>query len=653
MTNELSHPDRRYLELLSRDYPTIEAVASEMINLSALRSLPKGTEYFFSDLHGEYESFLRLLRSASGMIKSKIDLIFEKSISSNDRSLLATLIYYPEREIKALSQSGELNDEWRRITIYRLILVCESVSAKYTRAAVRSKMPKSFDYILDELLNVTDDINRDYYFDEIISSILDTGIAEEFIIAVCSLIRSLTIDRLHIIGDIFDRGPRADKIMDELMTFDHIDVEWGNHDISWMGAASGNTALIANVIRTALGYNSYDVLEDGYGLNLRPLSVFATEVYGDDPCKRFYPHTLDDVVYDNVDLALTAKMHKAIAVIQFKLEGQLIRNHPEYGLDDRRLFEKTDFRRGIIEIDGREYEICDQNFPTVDPDDPLRLTEGESELIRILASSFHHSTKLNTHIKFLYARGSMYRCENGNLLYHGCIPMNEDGSFREITLPFGGGERCYGKKLLDRIGKAVNRAYFGAFGSPEQIEACDYMWYLWCGPDSPLYGKDKMAFFERTLLPDEPELKAEHYAPYYHVNNSEEVCGRILSEFGLDPEKGHIINGHVPVLRADGESPIKAGGRLFVIDGGISKAYQMKTGIAGYTLIYDSHSLRLAEHKPYNGEDANITPKVSIVEKMEQRVNIADTDYGAELSIRIDELRHLLEAYRDGTILEK
>ncbi len=654
MTNEINHPDRRYLELLSRDYPTIEAVASEMITLSALRSLPKGTEYFFSDLHGEYESFLRLLRSASGMIKSKIDLIFEKSLSAHDRNTLATLIYYPESEIKTLSQAGELDDEWRRITIYRLLLVCEAVSAKYTREAVRAKMPGTFfDSILDELLNVTDDINRDYYFDEIISSILDTGIADEFIIAVCSLIRSMTIDRLHIIGDIFDRGPRADKIMDELMTFEHIDVEWGNHDISWMGAASGNTALIANVIRIALGYNSYDVLEDGYGLNLRPLSVFASEIYGDDPCTRFYPHTLDDVVYDSVDLSLTAKMHKAIAVIQFKLEGQLLRRHPEYCMEDRRLFEKTDFRRGVIFIGEKEYKLCDTNFPTIDPDDPLKLTEEEAELVRILASSFHHSTKLNTHIRFLYAHGAMYRCENGNLLYHGSIPMNGDGTFKEVTLPFGDRKPCHGRELLDRIGKAVNRAYFGTFGSPEQTEASDFMWYLWCGPDSPLYGKDKMAFFERTLLPDEKELKAEHYTPYYEINDRVDVCGRILSEFGLDPERGHIINGHVPVIRSHGQSPIKAGGRLFVIDGGISKAYRVKTGIAGYTLIYDSHSLRLAEHRPYDGKDGNITPKVSVVEKMDRRVNIADTDYGTELAIRIDELRCLLAAYRDGTILEK
>lgn len=652
----MNNPDIRYLELLSRDYPTLEEAAAEIINLSALRSLPKGTEYFFSDLHGEYESFLRLLRSASGMIKSKIDLIFEKSISSAERSALAMLIYYPEREIKELTAKGLLDDEWRSLTIYRLICVCESVSAKYTRSEVRAKMPRSFDYILDELLNVTDDVGREYYYSEIIESILKTGIADEFIIAVCSLIRALTIDRLHIIGDIFDRGPRADRIMDELMTIGHVDVQWGNHDISWMGAASGNTALIANVIRIALGYNSYDVLEDGYGLNLRPLSIFATETYRDDPCTLFYPHTLDDIVYDSVEHSLTAKMHKAIAVIQFKLEGQLLRKHPEYGLDSRRFFERTDFRRGVVEIGGREYELRDKCFPTVDPDDPLKLSAEESELVRILASSFHHSDKLNTHIKFLYARGSMYKCVNGNLLYHGCIPLNEDGTLKEITLPFKGEENTpyRGKALLDRIGKAVKSAYFSEFGSDEQTEACDYMWYLWCGADSPLFGKDKMAFFERTFLDKSiGELREEHYAPYYRLKERREICEMILGEFGLCPDKGHIINGHVPVLRSGGESPIKADGKLFVIDGGISKAYRTKTGIAGYTLIYDSHSLRLAEHKPYDGMDANITPKVSVVEKMDRRVNIGDTDYGAELALRIDDLRALLAAYRDGTILEK
>jgi len=643
--------DKRYLRLLAREYPTCEAAASGIINLNAMRSLPKGTEYFFSDLHGEYSAFLQLLRSASGMIRSKIDLIFEKSISSEDREALAVLIYRPEPRIAKLRAAGTLTDEWRRITVYRLILVCDSVSSKYTRSAVREKMPAAFAYILDELLNVTDDIGKDFYYDEIIASILSTGMAEEFIIAVCALIRAMTIDRLHIIGDIFDRGPRADKIMNELMAFAHIDIQWGNHDISWMGAASGNTALIANVLRIALSYNSLDVLEDGYGLNLRPLSMFAARVYGDDPCSRFMPHTLDDVVYDSIDASLTAKMHKAIAVIQWKLEGQLLARHPEYGMEDRRIFEKVDFAAGTVTLGDTVYPLADTHFPTVDPADPLRLTDGEAELVRILSASFHHSRLLHTHIKFLYAKGAMYKTHNGNLLYHGCIPLEEDGTFREVHLPAVGdvteGEYS-GKALLDNIGHIVSRAYFAPFDSAEQKDARDFLWYLWCGPDSPLYGKDKMAFFERTCIDKSiPEAK-EVYVPYYHLNRSEEVCGNILEQFGLDRNKGHIINGHVPVLLKDGDSPIRGNGRLFVIDGGISKAYRSKTGIAGYTLIYDSHSLRLAEHSA----DAGDTPVVRVVEKMDRRMTIADTDFGEELALRIADLQALLQAYRDGTILE-
>ncbi len=637
----------RYLTLLGRDFPDAESAAAEIVRLSALRTLPKGTEYFFSDLHGEYDSFSRLLRSASGMIRAKIDLVFEKSLSSAERAALAELIYYPESVLKDMRQSGQIDAEWRSLTLYRLILVSEAVSAKYTRAEVRRKMPASFRTIFDELLNVTDDVDKEYYWTELISSILSTDVADDFIAALCSLIRSLTIDRLHIIGDIFDRGPRADRIMEELMNFPHVDFEWGNHDVSWLGAASGNTALIANVVRIALSYNSYDVLEDGYGLNLRPLSVFAAETYSDDPCASFYPRTLDETVYDSVEHSLTAKMHKAVAVIQLKLEGQLLKNHPEYGLDDRRLFEKTDFRSGTVTIGGVSYALRDTCFPTVDPDDPLRLTDGEAELVRILSSSFRHSPKLGAHIRLLFSKGSMYRTVNGNLLYHGCIPLNEDGSLRAVSVP-GASSPLAGRALLDRLDTLARTAYFGEAGSEEKAEARDYLWYLWCGPDSPLYGKDKNAFFERTLLGDDAaDAKAERYAPYFELNRNEEICRMLLSEFGLDPEKGHIVNGHVPVLRSEGQSPVRAGGKLFVIDGGISKAYRVKTGIAGYTLIYDSHSLRLAEHTP--GE---VTPTVSVVEKMPRRVNVADTDYGAELLIRITELRALLSAYRSGVIKE-
>ncbi|MBQ3638560.1 MAG: fructose-1,6-bisphosphatase, partial [Clostridia bacterium] len=584
----MTDTELRYLTLLGRDFPDAESAAAEIVRLSALRSLPKGTEYFFSDLHGEYDSFSRLLRSASGMIRAKIDLVFEKSLSSAERSSLAELIYAPEAVLKEKNQTGEIDDEWRALTLYRLILVSGAVSAKYTREEVRRRMPGSFRTIFDELLNVTDDVDREFYWRELIDSILSTGVGDEFIAALCSLIRALTVDRLHIIGDVFDRGPRADRIMDELMGFDHVDFEWGNHDVSWMGAASGNTALIANVIRIALGYNSYDILEDGYGLNLRPLSVFAAEAYASDPCTDFYPHTLDDVVYDSVERGLTAKMHKAVAVIQLKLEGRILRDHPEYGLDHRRLFERTDFRRGTVKIGGREYVLRDANFPTVDPDDPLRLTPEEAELMRILSSSFHHSPKLNAHVRFLYAKGSMYRTVNGNLLYHGCIPLNEDGSLRKVPVPVfpdpskgdpdgGNGIRMLaGRELLDAADAAAREAYFGPFGSEEQIRARDYLWYLWCGPDSPLYGKDKNAFFERTLLsPDAGEVREERYAPYYELSRREDICELLLREFGLDPARGHIVNGHVPVLRAEGQTPVRAGGKLFVIDGGISKAYRV------------------------------------------------------------------------------
>ena len=643
----MTDTDIRYLTLLGRDFPDAESAAAESVRLTALRSLPKGTEYFFSDLHGEYDSFSRLLRSASGMIRAKVDLVFEKSLSSAERASLSELIYNPEAVLRDMRQSGRIDGEWRSLTLYRLILVSEAVSAKYTRAEMRKKMPGSFRAIFDELLNVTDDVDREYYWTELITSILSTGVADEFIAALCTLIRSLTVDRLHIIGDVFDRGPRADRILDELTALDHVDFEWGNHDVSWMGAVSGNTALVANVIRIALSYNSYDVLEDGYGLNLRPLSVFAAETYAGDPCAHFYPHTLDETVYDSVEHSLTAKMHKAVTVIQLKLEGQLLKRHPEYGLDGRRLFERTDFRAGTVSIGGKTYTLNDTVFPTVDPDDPLRLSDGEAELVRILASSFRHSEKLGAHIRYLYSKGSMYSAFNGNLLYHGCIPLNEDGSLRAVKVP-GSDVPLAGRALLDQLDRTVRTAYFGESGSPERTEACDYLWYLWCGPDSPLYGKDKNAFFERTLLGDDAaDVKAERYAPYYELNRDEEVCKRLLAEFGLDPEKGHIVNGHVPVLRAEGQSPVRAGGKLFVIDGGISKAYRVKTGIAGYTLIYDSHSLRLAEHTP--GET---TPSVSVVAVSLKKNNVADTDYGAELLIRITELRALLSAYRGGVIKE-
>lgn len=640
--------DNRYLKLLAKEYPTIDSVASEMINLSAIRSLPKGTEYFFSDLHGEYEAFLHMLKSASGIIKKKIDLIFGKTVANAEREKFANLIYYPDKEIKLLSELNLITDEWKRLTIHRLILVCEAVSAKYTRSRVRKAVPKDFVYILDELLNVTDDVNKDFYYEEIINTIIDTEIAESFIIALCRLIQSLAIDKLHIIGDIYDRGPRADIIMDELMSVHDVDIQWGNHDISWIGAASGNYALIANVIRISMRYNNFDVLEDGYGLNLRALAVFAGETYKDDACSLYYPNTLDDNIYDPVGAELVAKMHKAITIIQLKLEGQLIKKHPEWEMQQRGLFCKVDFSDYTITLNEKVYSLKDRYFPTVDRDNPLALSDGEKKLMQVLANSFLHSKKLQEHVKFLLVKGSMYHVCNSNLLFHGCIPMDEKADLQSVHI---NGKIYKGKSLLDKLDEMVNRAYFLHENTAEKEYACDFMWYLWCGPKSPLYGKDKMAFFERYYI-DDTSLHKEKYNDYYTFSENVDVCDNILKMFGIDESKGHIINGHVPVKIKNGESPVKAGGKLFVIDGGISKAYQKATGIAGYTLIYDSHSLSLAEHQPFIFGESEHTPAIHLVEKLEHRANISDTDKGEEILEKINDLRELLKAYQSGMIKE-
>jgi len=638
--------DKKYLRLLAKEYPCVESVASEMINLSAIRSLPKGTEYFFSDLHGEYEAFLHMIKSASGMIRIKIDRVLGKTVANAEREALANLIYYPEKELKQLKRMNGITNEWKRLTIYKLILVCEAISAKYTRSRVRKRIPNEFAYIIDELLNVTDDVNKDFYYDEIINTIIETDIAESFIISLCRLIQSLAIDKLHIIGDIFDRGPRPDIIMDELMSMHDVDVQWGNHDISWIGAASGNAALIANVLRISIRYNNFDLLEDGYGLNLRALAIFANETYGNDECRIYYPHTFDDNIYDPVDLKLAAKMHKAISVIQLKLEAQLISSHPEWNMNSRNLFAKTNFELGTIEINNQSYKLRDHNFPTVNADSPMELSDSEKELMTILTNSFMHSEKLQRHIRFLLSKGSMYNICNGNLLFHGCIPMTEDTKFMDVEID---GKKYSGKKLLDVIDVMVNKSYFSQ--DKDAVYARDFMWYLWCGSGSPLYGKDKMAFFEQYFLDDE-QLQQERYNSYYTFSENPDVCCMILRHFSMDEKKGHIINGHVPVKIKNGESPVKADGKLFVIDGGISKAYQKATGIAGYTLIYDSHSLSLAEHKPFESGTSEYTPEIRIVEKLESRANISDTDKGIELLEKINDLHELLKAYKNGDVKE-
>lgn len=639
--------DKRYLSLLSREFPSINSAASEIINLSAIRSLPKSTEYFFSDIHGEHEAFIHMLRSASGVIRKKLDDILSSRVCEEEREKLSTLIYYPESEIKRLRTDKEIDEQWLKTTIYRLVLVCERVSSKYTRSRVRKRAPKDMVYILDELLNVTDDINKELYYDEIINTILSTGIAENFIISICRLIQSLALDTLHIIGDIFDRGPRADIIFDELEALQNVDIQWGNHDISWIGAVCGNPALVANVIRIAMRYNSFDLLEDGYGLNLRALAVFASEVYKNDDCALFFPNMLDDNIYDAVDSRLAAKMHKAITIIQLKLEGKLIEAHPEWNMSERNLFKKVDFDNFTIEENGKIYPLKDKNFPTVDKNNPLELSDGEKELMNVLVNSFRHSEKLNRHIRFILSHGSMYKIFNGNLMFHGCIPMKENGEFAEMNIL---GSKYSGQALFDAIDRAVLNAYHEYDKKTLDYDR-DFIWYLWCGENSPLYGKDKMAFFERTFL-DDKELQKEVQNPYYRLSENVHICEIILRHFGLN-EHGHIINGHVPVKIKDGESPVKAGGKLFVIDGGISKAYQPTTGIAGYTLIYDSHSLSLAEHKPFVKGQYNSSPTVRIVENMKQRVNISDTDKGIELLSQINDLRELLEAYKNGTIKER
>lgn len=641
--------DLAYLKLLSREYPNIRAAASDIINLQAICGLPKGTEYFFSDLHGEHEAFIYLLRSSSGIIREKICETFGHIISEEDEVRLANLIYYPEKMINQIKQANEYTEDWQKTAVYRLVQICREVSSKYTRSKVRKKMPREFSGVIDELLYVdnTDD-NKTEYYSELINTLIDVRVADSFIVVICSLIRSLTIDNLHILGDIFDRGPRPDIILEELMHFHDVDIQWGNHDISWMGAATGNRACICNVLRMALGYNGFDVLEDGYGINLRPLSMFAERVYRDDPCTCFLPQILDKNIYDAVDPKLAAKMHKAIAVLQYKEEGQIIKRHPEYGMEERILLSAIRYDRGTVTIDGKEYPMRDMNFPTVDPADPLRLTDEEEELLHTLELSFRHNARLHEHVRFLYSKGSMYKCCNSNLLYHGCIPMTENREFDGLMV---GGKMYRGKELMDFIDTQVKNAYFLPEDAPEK-EACrDFMWYLWNGAKSPVFGKDKNRSFEHYFIED-PEVMRETMNPYYQLSEEEETCDMILKEFGLPTKGSHIINGHMPVKIKSGETPIRAGGKLFIIDGGLSKAYQERTGIAGYTLIFNSHHLALAEHKPFDPERER-TPKVYIVEKMQKRITVADTDEGKELAGRIEDLKELLKAYRSGLLKER
>lgn len=648
----------KYLKLLSNQYPTIDDACTEIINLQAILNLPKGTEHFLSDIHGEYEPFVHVLKNASGVIKRKIDDIFINSLSQRDRKSLATLIYYPEQKLELIMKSEENIEDWYRITLYRLIEMCRYVSSKYTRSKVRKALPKDFSYIIEELLHEQPDrLDKEEYYNEIINTIIRVGRANEFIAALSKLIQNLVIDRLHIIGDIFDRGPGADIIMDTLINYHAVDIQWGNHDIVWMGAAAGSEACIATVIRTSSRYANLGTIEEGYGINLLPLATFAIDFYGDDECKAFSPKIENGKDYTDKDLNLMAKMHKAISIIQFKLEGEIIKRRPYFKMEDRLLLNKIDYKEGTINLDGKTYKLKDNNFPTINPDNPYELNQEEKELVEKLKSSFLNSEKLQKHVSFLFAKGSMYLKYNSNLLYHGCIPLNEDGTLKKVSI--GASRKEYsGKAYLDRLEVLVREGYLYKNNPEAKLYGMDIAWYLWNGVDSPLFGKDKMTTFERYFI-EEEETHIEKKNYYFELEDDEKACNMIFKEFGLDHKVSHIINGHVPVKIKKGESPIKANGKLLVIDGGFSRAYQSQTGIAGYTLIYNSYGLLLVSHEPFEStqkaieEEKDILSTTIVLEQEVERKRVGDTDNGKELKIQIEDLELLLDAYRKGIIKEQ
>lgn len=646
--------DQHLLRHLSKKYPNVKAATEEIVNLNAILSLPKGTEYFLSDLHGEHEAFIHMIKSASGVIKSKIDEIFGPDLTRDEREELAALVYNAEAEIKRRKKTNIDFDKWCKESILRLVLICKSVSDKYTRSKVRKRLPKEYTYILDELLHAEDEANKGNYYGQIISTIVECGVAEEFIEELTDVISSLAVDRLHIIGDIWDRGAHPDAILDFLMGYHDVDFQWGNHDIVWMGAATGNWACITNVLRMNISYNNFDMLEIGYGINLRPLATMAGKIYGDDPCEFFMPKRLEENKYDPVDDVLAAKMNKAIAICQFKVEGQRIMAHPEYHLENRMLLDKIDYENGTIELRGGRYPLRDFNFPTIDPSDPYKLTKEEEEVLNALEASFLQSEKLQTHIKFLYSHGALYTVVNGNLLYHGCIPIDEEGNFEKCTV---NGVTTSGKAYMDYLDSQVRKAYFSPEESEETGRSGDLMWYLWLGSKSPLFGKDQMTTFERCFIADKTTHK-EYTVPYYKLINRKDICEKILAEFGLNSKTSRILNGHVPVKIKDGESPVKGEGRLIIIDGGMSKAYQKQTGIAGYTFIFNSRFMALAEHKPYSplqpdGTQVFHSPTIRTVQTLERRMLVRDTDQGNELQREVDELKALVKAYRTGELKER
>ncbi len=645
--------ETRYLERLSELYPTIAKASTEIINLQAILNLPKGTEHFLTDIHGEYEAFSHVLKNGSGAVKRKIDDVFGNTLSAKDKQSLATLIYYPKDKICQVKKYESNMEDWYKINLYRLVEVAKRAASKYTRSKVRKALPKDFAYVIEELITEKADINdKEAYYSEIIVTIIKIGRAEEFIQALSELIQRLVVDHLHIVGDIYDRGPGPHIIMDKLIDYHSVDIQWGNHDVVWMGAAAGQWGCITNVIRICARYGNLDILEDGYGINLLPLATFALRTYGDDPCKCFALKGTDK--HNQAEMDMDVWMHKAISIIQFKVEGQIIHRHKEFGLEDRALLHRIDYEKGTINLNEKEYKLLDTNFPTIDPKDPYKLTEDEEEVMERLERAFVGCEKLQDHMRFLLAKGGLYKVYNNNLLYHGCVPLNEDGSLKEVEL-FG--KKFKGRSLYDALDRYLRKGFF-ALNEEERENGKDIMWYIWLHPASPLFGKDKMATFERYFLAEE-ETHEEKKNPYYRFLEDEKVVDSIIKEFGLDTADAHIVNGHVPVKRKNGESPIKCNGKVMVIDGGFSKAYQKETGIAGYTLIYNSHGLLLVAHEPFESTEAaikkesDIHSEYMVVARTLDRRLVADTDNGKKIKEKIEDLKLLLAAYRSGEIIEK
>ncbi len=644
----------KYLRSLAHQYPTIASASTEIINLQAILCLPKGTEHFLTDIHGEYEQFNHVLKNGSGSVKRKIDEEFGNTLSNKDKKSLATLIYYPKEKLEIILQEEDNIEDWYKITLHRLVQITKRVASKYTRSKVRKALPQDFAYIIEELITEKAEIqDKEAYYNEIIHTIIRIDRAQEFIIALSQLIQRMVIDHLHIVGDIFDRGPGPHIIMDTLSCYHSVDIQWGNHDIVWMGAASGHLACIANIIRLSARYGNLDTLEEGYGINLIPLATFAMETYGDVDCETFSIKYNTD--YNTKDLSLDMKMHKAIAIIQFKLEGSLIMRRPEFQMEDRLLLDKVNYEDGTITIGGKSYKMRDVEFPTVDPKNPYALSPEEEQVMERLRHAFLKCEKLQKHVRFLFSRGGLYKVYNSNLLYHGCMPMDEDGNFKALTID---GEEYKGKALYDILDQYARKGFYSKHNPAEMQKGQDMIWYIWEGPKSPVFGKDKMATFERYFVEDK-ETHTETKNSYYRLLDNEEIITKILMEFGLDSKNSHIVNGHVPVELKKGESPIKCGGKLLIIDGGFSKAYQGKTGIAGYTLVANSHGMRLVAHEPFESvesailHESDIFSDSVILETSNSRINVADTDGGMEIKETIHQLEVLLQAYRDGTIIEK